>query len=636
MHPRNVYKEKKPNFQALAVKYPEFQCHTSQEISGKVTLNFKDPDALRALSTVLLKEDFGLDVHIPADRLVPTIPLRLNYIHWIEDMLKTTWNDEIKGIDVGTGASCIYPLLGSRMNGWKFLASEQDEQSVASATKNVEQNGLQHLITIQKVEMDSGLKELLDGNGGSYDFCMCNPPFFGSQEEVDGQFQREGRSKPHSTSTASSMESITWGGEFCFVNRLIKDSLQLRDTVRVYTSMVGKKLNLAALKDELRNYKVPKISSTEFCQGKTMRWGLAWSFDPNFSFPKSHFKEKKKKSKPPLALCIPMEVAIEFKTFCIYIIELLEELKINFVEMKQNNWILILVLIVTENTWSHQRRKRRQMLREKAQSSVSSQSQDPVASTKEADLESQETSSDNPISESSQSVSANLAEMPVSESSLTGSANREEMSGLNADLPSSNPCSEKNACLIKGRQEIIVTSSENQTFGSETGKSKDNDDHVVPELSQQNLETSQELKSPNAKQFPLTTRKQKRDDDEDPELTNGGHLSKKIRIKASEEIDADTDCHLVEDDKPNDGDDLPKSSVSFVDLTADSPSPVAPEECLDKIGQQTTPYLFKCNLSLRRNNTYILLELAWLEGENRELMQQLLQYFHNTLNARNK
>lgn len=293
---------------------------------------------------------------------------------------------------------------------------------------------------------------------------------------------------------------------------------------------------------------------------------------------------------------------------------------------------MILVLIVTENTWSHQRRKRRQMLREKAQSSVSSQSQDPVASTKEADLESRETSSDNPISESSQSVSANLAEMPVSESLSTGSANCEEMSGLTADLPSSNQGSEKNDCLIKDHQEIIVTSSENQTFGSETGKRKTNDDHVVPdEATQQNLETSQELKSTNAKQFPLTTRKQKRNDNEDPELTNGGHLSKKIRIKACEEIDADTDCHLVEDGKPKDGDDLPKSSVSFVDLTADSPSPVAPEEHLDKTGQQTTPYLFKCNLSLRRNNTYVLLELAWLEGENRELMQQLLQYFRNKL-----
>ena len=80
--------------------------------------------------------------------------------------------------------------------------------------------------------MDSGLKELFNGNGGSYNFCMCNPPFFGSQEEADGQFQRDGRSEPHAAPTASATESITWGGEYCFVNRLIEDSLQLRETVR--------------------------------------------------------------------------------------------------------------------------------------------------------------------------------------------------------------------------------------------------------------------------------------------------------------------------------------------------------------------------------------------------------------------
>jgi len=30
---------------------------------------------------------------------------------------------------------------------------------------------------------------------------------------------------------------------------------------------------------------ITNIGTTEFCQGKTMRWGLAWTFDPNITFP---------------------------------------------------------------------------------------------------------------------------------------------------------------------------------------------------------------------------------------------------------------------------------------------------------------------------------------------------------------
>lgn len=47
---------------------------------------------------------------------------------------------------LGTGASCIYPLLGASMNGWYFLATEVDDICFDYATKNVEQNNLSDLI----------------------------------------------------------------------------------------------------------------------------------------------------------------------------------------------------------------------------------------------------------------------------------------------------------------------------------------------------------------------------------------------------------------------------------------------------------------------------------------------------------
>lgn len=58
------------------------------------------------LTTILLKKDFNLDVHLPVGKLIPTIPLRLNYLLWLEDLFNLNYDSgkKIKGIDIGTGS----------------------------------------------------------------------------------------------------------------------------------------------------------------------------------------------------------------------------------------------------------------------------------------------------------------------------------------------------------------------------------------------------------------------------------------------------------------------------------------------------------------------------------------------------
>lgn len=67
---------------------------------------------------------------IPDGQLCPTVPNRSNYIHWIEDLLSSdlippisnsSWR--VRGFDIGTGANCIYPLLGASLLGWSFVGS---------------------------------------------------------------------------------------------------------------------------------------------------------------------------------------------------------------------------------------------------------------------------------------------------------------------------------------------------------------------------------------------------------------------------------------------------------------------------------------------------------------------------------
>lgn len=56
------------------------------------------------LTTILLKKDFDLDVYLPIGKLIPTIPLRLNYLLWLEDLFNLNFDSskKIKGIDIGT------------------------------------------------------------------------------------------------------------------------------------------------------------------------------------------------------------------------------------------------------------------------------------------------------------------------------------------------------------------------------------------------------------------------------------------------------------------------------------------------------------------------------------------------------
>lgn len=102
MHERSIYKVP-PDFVKLAEKYESFRKYVNISEDGRGHLNFKNPEAVRELTYTLLKHDFGLCLDIPLNRLIPTVPLRLNYILWIEDLLKQSCqqSDIVQGIDIG-------------------------------------------------------------------------------------------------------------------------------------------------------------------------------------------------------------------------------------------------------------------------------------------------------------------------------------------------------------------------------------------------------------------------------------------------------------------------------------------------------------------------------------------------------
>ncbi|KAE8295350.1 U6 small nuclear RNA (adenine-(43)-N(6))-methyltransferase [Larimichthys crocea] len=403
MHPRNRYKDKPPDFGYLASKYPDFQQHVHTSLTGRPVVNFKEPEAVRALTCTLLKEDFGLTIEIPLERLIPTVPLRLNYIHWVEDLIDGQKQPR-RGIDIGTGASCIYPLLGATMNGWYFLATEVDDICFDYATKNVEQNSLSDLIKVVKVPQKTLLMDALkEETEIVYDFCMCNPPFFANQLEAKGVNSRNSRRPPPSSvNTGGVTEIMAEGGELEFVKRIIHDSLQLKKRLRWYSCMLGKKCSLAPLKEELRKQGVPKVTHTEFCQGRTMRWALAWSFYDDVIVPSPPSKKRKlEKTRKPLSFTLPEAGLKELQAKALTlgqtahgpvdsIAALLEktltDLRVLHKRVPCRKQEQSLFLTAVENTWIHGRQKRREgarHLRElpRAPQGVGTSSQTTVATT---------------------------------------------------------------------------------------------------------------------------------------------------------------------------------------------------------------------------------------------------------------
>ena len=113
----------KPNFKALAARYPWFAEHVIIYGKDKARIDWTNRVAVKELTRVLLLHYFGLVWDMPTDRLCPPVLNRLNYVLWIQELLALCPSQsaagtrrDVCGIDIGTGSSCIYPLLGVAMH----------------------------------------------------------------------------------------------------------------------------------------------------------------------------------------------------------------------------------------------------------------------------------------------------------------------------------------------------------------------------------------------------------------------------------------------------------------------------------------------------------------------------------------
>jgi len=260
LHPRSFH-NKPYNFQELTLKVPELKQFIVKNREGVDTVQFADPKAVYYLNKALLLHFYNLNYwDIPNQNLVPPIPGRADYIHYLADLLKVDNYDKTTILDIGTGASLVYPLIGSSFYNWNFVGTDIEPKSIEIAQEIIDKNP--HLSSKITLRLQSDKKQILSGiitKDDYFDAVMCNPPFFKSKKEAEAQTLRklkglDKRKTPKLINNFSGESNELWcnGGELSFVLNYIKESILFKIQVGWFTSLISNEDNLKPLQIELK------------------------------------------------------------------------------------------------------------------------------------------------------------------------------------------------------------------------------------------------------------------------------------------------------------------------------------------------------------------------------------------------
>ncbi len=280
MHKNNLHKNKY-NLDALCTTYPLLKKYIFINKHDIQTLDFSNPKAVKALNTALLHQHYGITYwNFPDENLCPPIPSRADYIHYISDLISTKKQPTI--LDIGTGATCIYPLLGNSIYNWQFIGTDIDRNSIKNANHIIEKNHLQKVISLRlQANKNHILKGVIQADD-YFDISMCNPPFYKSPQDAIQANTRKNSNLKLSAATRnfSGNANELWykGGEKAFLHNYIYESSLFKEQFNWFSSLVSKKNLLKDLKRSLKKLGATNIRIIEMKQGNKLSRIIAWQF----------------------------------------------------------------------------------------------------------------------------------------------------------------------------------------------------------------------------------------------------------------------------------------------------------------------------------------------------------------------
>ena len=291
LHPRNKHRERY-DFKQLIVSCPELAPFVRMNDYDDESIDFFNPEAVKMLNRALLKHFYGVvNWNIPPGYLCPPIPGRADYIHHIADILGSRQaeipiGNQIKCLDIGVGANCVYPIIGNKEYGWSFIGSDIDPISIESASEIIATNpGLSGHVDLRLQQDSKSIFRGIIQPDEFIDLTICNPPFHASLAEAQSGTVRKLRNlkqkkiaKPILNFGGQQNELWCEGGEEQFVRNMILQSKQFASSVFWFSTLISKQSNLENAYKSLKKVEALEVKTIPMGQGNKTSRIVAWTF----------------------------------------------------------------------------------------------------------------------------------------------------------------------------------------------------------------------------------------------------------------------------------------------------------------------------------------------------------------------
>lgn len=293
LHRRNAHRERY-NLPALVETNPVLAPYVGPNRFGDESIDFADPEAVKALNQALLLHFYGLEYwDIPARYLTPAVPGRADYIHYISDLISSKNNGSIptgpsiKCLDIGVGANCVYPIIGNHEYGWSFVGSDIDKEAIESAQNIIDKNkSLKGVVELRHQAETKNMFADIIKDKELYDLVICNPPFhanlgvarYGSLRKMKNIAKEETYGPPKLNFAGRSNELWYKGGEKKFIRRMITESEEFGKRCFWFSSLVSKHEHLDYFYNHIEEVGAYELNTLQMGQGNKKSRVVAWTF----------------------------------------------------------------------------------------------------------------------------------------------------------------------------------------------------------------------------------------------------------------------------------------------------------------------------------------------------------------------
>ena len=279
------YNDFKPDFLTLIKEFPELKKYIlkqNEDNEAEFQFDWSNNELSLLMDKSILNYYFNIKYYdIPKGFLIPPIPSRINYINLINSIITKLIKDidikNIIGIDIGTGANIIYPILGYSIYKWKFICTEINKEAYNNAKLILQKNNLENNINIIKQNNKDNIFISILNRENKYIFSMCNPPYYNYENEI--KLEDKKRDNEYNFD-----EIYYKNGEYGFFQRYFEESICYKNNVFLYTILIGKKINAENIYDKLSSYNdIIKIYNMQkILTGNNVRYIIYWSFFNNY------------------------------------------------------------------------------------------------------------------------------------------------------------------------------------------------------------------------------------------------------------------------------------------------------------------------------------------------------------------